>query len=145
VLTYLDSSLLGRAYLPDEPGHGDALALLEDLNVVLVTSTLTRVEVTGLLIRAARAGRCDERALLTALHTDLGNDGPVTTLAFPQLDLEPRALEITTLHGLRALDALHVAAAQLAALALSDGQPMAFATRDHTQADVAAAYGFARL
>lgn len=142
VLTYLDSSLLGRAYLADEPGHEAAVALLEDPDVVLVTSTLTRIEVTGLLVRAARTGRCDEAVLLGALRADLGADGPVTTLVSPQQDVERVALEITAAHGVRALDALHVAVAHLAARALADGEPVAFASRDKAQADVAVEYGF---
>jgi len=142
VLTYLDSSLLGRAYLADEPGHAAAVALLEDPDVVLVTSTLTRIEVTGLLVRAARTGRCDEAVLLGALRADLDADGPVTTLVAPQQDVERIALEITATHGVRALDALHVAVAHLAARPLADGDPVAFATRDDSQAEVAAAYGF---
>lgn len=145
VLTYLDSSLLGRAYLADEPGHQAAVALLEDPDVVLVTSTLTRIEVTGLLVRAARSGRCDEAVLLSALRADLGVDGPVTTLVSPQQDVGRVALEITGTHGVRALDALHVAVAHLAGRALADGEPVAFATRDSAQADVAAAYGFVCL
>ncbi len=145
MLTYLDSSLLGRAYLTDEPGHEQAVALLEDPDVVLVTSTLTRIEATGLLVRAARAGRCDEGVLLEALRADLGADGPVTTLRSSQHDVERLALEITAAHGVRALDALHIAVAQLAARALAEGEPVAFATRDKAQADVAAAYGFVCL
>ncbi|MGI8535154.1 MAG: hypothetical protein ACR2K2_01400 [Mycobacteriales bacterium] len=73
MLAYLDSSVLGRAYLADEPGHDAAVAPLADPDVVLVTSTLTRIEVTGLLVRAARAGRCDPQLLLAALRADLGD------------------------------------------------------------------------
>lgn len=142
MLTYLDSSVLGRAYLADEPGHDAAIELLEDPDVVLVTSTLTRVEVSGLLVRAARAGRCDASVLLTALRVDLDADGPVTTLLSAQRDVERIALEIVTAHGLRALDALHIAVAQLAARPLAGDDPVAFATRDTSQAEVAAAYGF---
>ncbi len=143
MLTYLDSSVLGRAYLADEPGHPEAVALLEDPEVFLVTSTLTRIEVAGLLVRAARAGRCDQSALLVALRADLSVDGPVTTLVSPQSDVERVALEIATTHGVRALDALHVAVAELVARALVDNdESVGFATRDTAQAAVARAYGF---
>ncbi len=142
MLTYLDSSVLGRAYLADEPGHEAAIALLEDPDSVLVTSTLTRIEVTGLLVRAAKAGRCDATLLLTALRVDLGIDGPVTALVSPQQDVERIALEIVAAHGVRALDALHVAVAHLAARALAGDEPVGFATRDISPAEVATAYGF---
>jgi predicted nucleic acid-binding protein len=142
MLTYLDSSVLGRAYLADEPGHDAAVALLDDPDAVLVTSTLTRIEVTGLLVRAARAGRCDAAVLLTALRVDLDTDGPVTTLVPRQPEVERVALDITAAHGIRALDALHVAVAHLAARALAGDAPVGFATRDAEQAEVAQAYGF---
>jgi predicted nucleic acid-binding protein len=142
MLTYLDPSVLGRAYLADEPGHEAALSLLDDPDVVLVTSTLTRIEVTGLLVRAATAGRGEATSLLTALRVDLGVNGPVTSLVAGQPEVESVALEIVTAHGIRALDALHVAVAHLAARALAEGEPVAFATRDAAQAEVAAAYGF---
>lgn len=145
MLTYLDSSVLGRAYLADEPGHASSVALLNDPEVVLVTSTITRIEVTGLLVRAAKACRGDQTLLLTALRGHLGADGPVTTLMVPQQDVERIALEITTAHGVRALDALHVASAHLGARALAGEEPVAFATRDTAQAEVAAAYGFVCL
>lgn len=144
MLVYLDSSVLGRAYLADEPGHDAAIALLDDADVVLVTSTLTRIEVTGLLVRAARAGRCDAELLLTALRVDLGTDGAVTPLVAPQHDLERIALDITATHGIRALDALHVAVAHLGARALAGDEPVGFAARDNAQAEVAAAYGLLR-
>ncbi len=54
--------LLLRA--PDEPGHDEALSLLEDASVGLITGTWTRVEVPGALVRAARAARGDEDGLL---------------------------------------------------------------------------------
>jgi len=113
-----------------------------DPDVVLVTSTLTGIEVTGLLVRAARAGRCDPQMLLAALRADLGADGPVTTIVSPQQDLERIALTITTTHGICALDALHVAVAHLAARALAGDEPVGFATRDSAQAVAATAYGF---
>jgi uncharacterized protein len=40
VLIYIDSSVLARAYMPDEPGHAEALGLLEG-DDVLVTGPLT--------------------------------------------------------------------------------------------------------
>lgn len=145
MLTYLDSSVLGRAYLADEPGHEQAVALLEDPEVVLVSSSLTRIEVAGLLVRAAKAGRCDRDILLAALDADLGVDGPVTLLfsSAQQAHVERLAFAITSSSGIRALDALHVAVAQVVARALVEpDEPVGFATRDANQADVAIAHGF---
>ena len=53
MIAYIDSSVLARAYLPDEPGHEAAAKLLEDPEIGLVTGTWTRIEVSGALMRAA--------------------------------------------------------------------------------------------
>jgi uncharacterized protein len=47
----------------------------------LITGTWSRVEVSGALVRAARAGRGDEKGLLSLLDGDLATDGPVTVIA----------------------------------------------------------------
>ena len=73
--------VLARAYLPDEPGHAEALALLEG-DDVLVTGPLTWIEVTGLLVRAQKAGRIDGPIdeVLEVLDDDMGEDGAVTVV-----------------------------------------------------------------
>lgn len=57
MIVYLDSSVLARAYLTDEEGHEEAVALLHDADVAAATGTWTRMEVSGALVRAARTGR----------------------------------------------------------------------------------------
>ena len=57
MIVYVDSSVLARAYLMDEPDHADAVALIEDADVALITGSWTRVEVSRALVRAARTGR----------------------------------------------------------------------------------------
>ena len=54
------------------------------LEIGLITGTWTRSEVSGALVRAARAGRGDEAGLLELLDGDLGTDGPVTVVAADQ-------------------------------------------------------------
>ncbi|MDQ3461604.1 MAG: hypothetical protein M3471_01005, partial [Actinomycetota bacterium] len=77
MIAYLDSSVLARAYLADEDGHDAAAALLEDPEVATLTGTWSRIEVSGALVRAARAGRADWEGLLALLDQDLDPDGPV--------------------------------------------------------------------
>jgi hypothetical protein len=79
VIAYLDSSVLARAYLVDEDGHREAAGLLADPRIAPVTGTWTRIEVSGALVRAARAGRGDEKGLLALLDADLA--GPVIVSA----------------------------------------------------------------
>jgi predicted nucleic acid-binding protein len=141
VIIYVDSSVLVRAYLPDEQGHQAANDLLvgED---ALVTSTWTLVEVTSALTRAARTGRADIEALLGAFETDTAVEGPVTLLRVDAVAVEARAIDIVREHAIRSLDALHLAVAELAAMPLSSPEPCGFASRDRAQAEVAAKLGF---
>lgn len=144
MIVYLDSSVLARAYLPDEAGHAAAVGLLSDRALGVVTGTWSRVEVSGALVRTARHGRGDESALLRSLDADLGPDGPVVVLTAPQDEVEAGALALVRRHGLRAMDAWHLALAALVLPGLADGdEPVAFATRDLPQAAVALELGFA--
>jgi predicted nucleic acid-binding protein len=150
LIVYLDSSVIVRAYLADEDGHHEAVALMHDPEVAAVTGTWTRVEVSGALVRAARAGRNnggpDERGLLGLLDADLSIDGPITVVGAPQQRVEAEALSIVRAHGLRAMDAWHLAVARLTVPSLVEGgEEMAFASRDRGQRTVAEKLGFTAL
>lgn len=146
MIVYLDSSVLARAYLADEEGHHQALALLDDAEVAAVTGTWTRIEVSGALIRAARSGRADAEALLALLDGDLAIEGPVTVLTAPQERVEELALTLVREHALRAMDAWHLSVASLTVPPLAEpGEEIAFASRDEAQAGVAARLGFTRI
>lgn len=145
MIVYADSSVLVRAYLPDKSGHDKARSLLEDPELVVVSGTWTRVEVTGALVRAAKAHRGQFQALVAAWETDIGPEGPLTILTARQRDVERRALDIVKSDGIRAMDAWHVACASLTVIDLADGETCGFATRDQAQAEVAARFGFMTL
>jgi predicted nucleic acid-binding protein len=144
VLIYLDSSVLARAYLPDEPGHAEALALLEG-DDELVTGPLTWIEVTGLLVRAQQLGRLTAPIddALAVLDDDLGEDGAVTVVRpLDSVGVELMARALVRDHALRALEALHIATALavLPELVAAD-EVGAFASRDPEQAAAAEAVG----
>lgn len=146
MIVYLDSSVLARAYLADEDGHEDAQALLFDPEIATVTSTLTRIEVSGALVRAARAGHADADELLTLLDSDLSPEGSVTMLAVAQERAEEEALKLVREHALRALDAWHLAVAEITMPPLAErGEKLGFASRDEAQANVAQGMGFERI
>ena len=141
MIAYLDSSVLARAYLVDEEGHQEASALLGDPDIATVTGTWTRIEVSGALVRAARAGRGDEKGLLALLDGDLA--GPVIVLGAPQDQVEQHALQLVRLHALRAMDAWHLAVAAIVVPPLLEpGELRAFASRDEAQRQVAEELGF---
>ena len=142
MIAYLDSSVLGRAYLSDEEGHREAAELLLNRDVALITGTWSRTEVSGALVRAARAGRGDEHGLLALLDEDLGTDGPVTVVSAPQQDVEARALRLVREHGIRAMDAWHLAVAVLVLADLAEpGEERGFASRGKGQSEVAGLLG----
>lgn len=142
MIVYLESSVLARAYLTDEPSHEEAVSLLENPEIGLITGTWTRIEVSGALVRAARAGRGDEAGLVDLLDGDLGADGPVTVVGARQADVEGRALHLVREHALRAMDAWHLAVAILTLPSLAEpGEDVGFATRDEAQAGVAVSLG----
>jgi uncharacterized protein len=142
MIVYLDSSVLARAYLSDEVGHDETVAMLDDPDLALITGTWTRVEVSGALVRAARAGRGDEGGLLALLDADLALDGPVTVVAAPQEVVETQALHLVRSHAIRAMDAWHLATATLVAPSLVEpDEEVGFATRDQRQSMVAVALG----
>lgn len=149
MIVYLDSSVLARSYLPDEDGYEQALTLLEDPDITRVTGKWTRIEVSGALIRATRHGRraIDEKGLIATLDADLDTGGRVVELAVGQEKIEGRALELVREHALRTLDAWHLAVASLTvpALAGSEKEAIAFASRDEDQATVAEVLGFKRI
>ncbi|MEB3980142.1 type II toxin-antitoxin system VapC family toxin [Mycobacterium sp. 663a-19] len=144
MIAYLDSSVVARAYLVDEDGHQQATALLADPDIATVTGTWTRIEVSGALVRAARAGRGDEKGLLALLDADLA--GPVIVLGAPQDEVEQHSLELVRRHALRAMDAWHLAVAALVVPPLLEpGEPQAFASRDEAQRKVAEELGFVAI
>jgi uncharacterized protein len=143
VIAYVDSSVLARAYLADEDGSEER-DLLSDPSIAMFTGRWTRIEVTAAIVRAARGGRrvAPDRSL-TRLDEDLRPDGRIGILAAPAELVEAKALAIAREHGLRALDALHVALASIAIPKLADkGEPIAFASRDGDQRTVAESLGF---
>lgn len=144
MIAYLDSSVLARAYLVNEDGHQDAVRLLADPQIATVTGTCTRIEVSGALVRAARAGRGDEKGLLALLDADLA--GPVIVLGASQEQVEQHALQLVRTHALRAMDAWHLAVAAITVPPLLEpGEERAFASRDQAQATVAQSLGFAAI
>jgi predicted nucleic acid-binding protein len=147
VIAYVDSSVLARAYLRDEAGSEEARRLLADPAIGTATGPWTRIEVSAAIVRAANAGRPVVAAdALAELDGDLEPHGRVALLSAPAGEVEAKALAITREHGLRALDALHVALAWIAIPKLADkGEPIGFASRDGDQATVAESLGFAAV
>lgn len=134
--------MIVRALLPDEVGNAEAAELLFG-DTPCVTSAISLVEVSGALAAARRAGRLDERTLGRLLPTPTGLPGEdVAVLALDPVPALARARGLVIDHRLRALDAIHLAVADLDARRLTDpGEDLHFATRDADQAAAARALG----
>ena len=140
-VVYVDSSIVVRYYLPNDPGRAEIVALLNDDNVAVVTSTLTRIEASGALVRAARSARADPGDTLARLDQDF-IDGVITLVSADHADVERDALHIVRMYGIWALDAIHIATAQLVLPELAGpGDIGVFASRDKEQADAAQCVG----
>ena len=132
-----------RSYLPDEADH-EAIRRLIDGPATTITGSWTRIEVTGSLVRAARAGRTDVSSALELFRRDSApGTGPLLVVDVNQADIEGRALAIVRSSGIRSMDAWHLACATIATDALAEpGEERAFVTRDTKQADIARELGF---
>ncbi len=137
---YVDTSVLVRLHLDDEPEADQIAAILFAPNASASTSDLTRIEFASALHRAVRSGRIpDATAHLKAGEAMLADSGSIATVALHIRDLEGDALRVVRSHALAAADALHVATA----IGLRrDGVEMGFFTRDRRQAEAARAEGF---
>lgn len=144
MITYIDSSLVVRAYLPDEPDHEQARTLLDNPAITAITGSWTRVEVTSALVRAARAHRGDEKQLIDQFEIDVNpRSGTLELIDAEQAEIEGLAFAIVRRSGIRSWDAWHLACAQLAFGELAEpGEEYAFATRDREQATAARELGF---
>ena len=144
MIVYIDSSVLVRSYLADEIDHSEVRQLLADPALTTITGSWTRIEVTGSLVRAARAHRGDGAALLALFARDVAPDSARLTLVdTSQAETEAIALQIVRRTGLRSMEAWHLACANLAFDELAEpGEELGFATRDSEQAAVAREFGY---
>lgn len=147
MIVYFDSSVIARAYLANEVGHHAASKLLCDPAHTVITGSWTRIEVSGALVRCARALGRSADDVLAALDADFADAGGRIAVVDPhQAEMENVALALVRRHGLRAMDAWHLACAQLAFEDLAEpGEALGFATRVAEQAAVARELGYELL
>lgn len=144
MIAYIDSSMLARAYLSNEDGNAEAVSLLTNAEIALVTGTWTRMEVSGALTRAAQQAGVNASVLHGALDSDLDPEhGSVREVRVAQDEVERLALRLTRARAIRAMDAWHLACAAVLLPQLAEADEVfSFATRDTRQADVARTLGF---
>lgn len=146
MLIYVDTSVLARAYLADEDGHEEAIDLLGGDNQ-LFTASITLVELTSVLVRAAQlAPEFNLDDTLAAMHADLSAEGAVAPVRPNPTDTESAARAIARNFAVRAQEAMHLAVADIALRPLAEnGDDLGFATRDEQQRSAAIALGFVAI
>lgn len=145
MIAYLDSSVLARAYLSDEAGH-EAVAMIEDLELALITGTWSRIEVPAPSCAPLATVGAMKMVCWPCLTPIWRRTGPVTVVAAAQEDVERQALGLVRTHAIRAMDAWHLATAELVSPSLVEpGEEVGFATRDQAQSEVAAGLGLRPL
>ena len=145
-MLFLDSSVLARAYLPDEPGHGELRALVFESGGEFVASELIVVEVTRAFAAAGRARRLPPDAvdeLLARFDTDVRAQGMVALIPLDRGATLERARELVLTYPLGSFDAVHLAVAETDGRRLAADDDLIFVTRDEDQRLAAEALGFA--
>ena len=117
MLLYLDSSALVKRYIDE--AHSEAVARLLDETVAIATSAISRVEVGAALARAARGNRLNPHAARRA-QEQFAEDWPDFGKVPLANSLLTRAETLAWKHGLRAYDAVQLAAALVCEEALTN-------------------------
>ena len=117
MVLYLDSSALVKRYIDE--AHSEAVVHLLDETVAITTPAISRVEVGAALARAARGNRLDAHGARRAQEL-FAEDWPDFGKVPVTDDLLTRAETLAWKHGLRAYDAVQLAAALVCAETLTD-------------------------
>ena len=125
---YLDSSALVKRYV-DEP-HSEEVALLMDEALAIGTSAISRVEVGAALVRAARGNRLDAEGAGRA-QEEFAEDWPDFSKVPVTETLLTHAERLAWRHGLRAYDAVQLAAALVCEETVTEDDESVFACFDN--------------
>jgi len=133
---YFDTSALIKRYV-DEPGRREVLLFLRTHDCVI--SAVLPVEVRSALRRRVAEKTLDEKRV-PAILKRVAADRPFWTVVEVSGDVLATAETLSAAHPLRALDAIHVASAQLFAARTATPQ-LLFVSADLRQTKAAAALG----
>ncbi len=133
---YFDTSALIKRYV-DEPGRREVLRLLRHNDCVI--SAVLPVEVRGALRRRVSEGTLDKDRM-PAILKRFTADRPFWTVVEVSSEVLPAAERLAAAHPLRALDAIHVASAQLFAARIAPLEFL-FVSADVRQTTAAVALG----
>lgn len=133
---YVDTSALIKRYVA-EPGRREVLQLLRKNDCVV--SAILPIEARSALRRRKAEGTLDEKQINSTLKR-FAADRPFWTIVDVSAQVLAAAETLCATHPLRALDAIHVASAQLF-VARIPALEFVFVSADVRQTTVAAALG----
>ncbi len=133
---YFDTSALIKRYV-QEPGRRELMQLLHKNHCVV--SAVLPVEVRGALRRRMAEGTLDEKRIASVLKR-FAADRAFWTFVEVSREVLASAETLSAAHPLRALDAIHVASAQLFATRIR-ASAFTFVSVDIRQTTAAAALG----
>lgn len=141
-LLYADSSALARAYFSDEDEHANLRAMLLEGKEPVVTSEIARLELAS-AVRAAASGRRLGRFsdLLARIDADFAEGGRIGPIDLRSDVILPAAYRLVLAHGLRTLDAIHLAVCVEDCPAFAGDATIVFVTRDRDQTAAARTLG----
>lgn len=142
---YFDASVLVKAYVW-EAGTEDVRQVLDDMRAAprltrVVTSSFALVEVASAVARRTFAGELmSEQAddIHDRLQQHFGAADFPLTVVEPRRSVVTRAAEVTRVHRLRALDALHLATGIGVRRRIRPGDSFRFGSADHRLSAAAA-------
>ncbi len=140
-LLYADSSALARAYFSDEKDHAVLRTMLLEGNEPVVTSEIARIELASAVRAASGRHLARVRDLLARIDSDFAEGGRIGPIDLRSEIILPAAYRLVVEHGLRTLDAIHLAVCVEDCPAFAGDSPIAFVTRDLDQAAAARALG----
>lgn len=130
---YFDTSALIKRYV-NEPGRREVLQLLRTNKCVV--SAVLPVEIRSALRRRVAEGTLDDNQVGAVLKR-FTLDRPFWTFVEVSREVLAAAESLSAAHPLRALDAIHVASAQLFAVRIGS-RPFSFVSADPRQTTAAA-------
>ena len=136
VWAYFDTSAVVKRYI-DEPGRRQVLQLMRRHSGVI--SAVLPIELRSALRRRVSEGSLDKERVPEILKRFEG-DRAFWTLVGVSSDVLAAAEVLVVAHPLRALDAIHIASAQLFAARITAPKPI-FVSADARQTTAAAAVG----
>lgn len=141
---FVDSSVLVRAYLRDEPGHEQAVTAVFATDRAIVVSELALLECVASFQHAVRTRRFSAEVadrLCEVFDADTSGAGRIAVLRSDMGRIVNRARVIVRAERVRSLDALHLAVADLDGRRVAGTDDFVFVTADHVQAEAARSLG----